>query len=137
MDPLSWRSSIETGHPVLDSQHRRLFGMCNELIKAVLADRPRQDIGLMLDELIDHVAGHFQIEEQILAEFKHPLLAEHRALHQSLLEKAHGLMALFEQGKVPVGEAVGFMAYTLVLEHTVKDDQRFAGDVIPRKTAQP
>lgn len=131
---ISWRNSIETGHPVIDSQHRRLFGMSNELIKAVLADKQQADIELMLDELLDHVAGHFQVEESILAEIGHPVLEEHRVLHHALLAQARKLMAGFQCAQVQLGELVGFMAYSLVMDHIMKDDQKFAGDVIPSKS---
>lgn len=131
---LNWKSSIETGHPVLDAQHRRLFGLANEAINAVLAERDKADLVLMLEALIEQVETHFRTEENVLAEIAHPLFETHRSLHRGLLAKAKELFSQFERDQIPGTDFIAFIAYELILNHIGKDDQRFAGDVIPRKS---
>jgi len=129
-----WKSAIETGHPVIDAQHRRLFRMANEVINAVVADKDKAELIPQLEELIEHIESHFRTEESILSEIAHPLFEMHRALHRGLLTRAHALFQQFQHNQIPSGDFVGFIAYDLILNHIAKDDQRFAGDVMPRKT---
>ena len=45
-----WKPSFECGHSVIDAQHSRLFGLGNELIKAVSANKLRGDIEWLLGD---------------------------------------------------------------------------------------
>lgn len=131
---LTWKTSIETGHPVLDAQHRRLFSMANEVINAAVADKEKDELLPLLEELIEQVETHFRTEESVLAELAHPLFEMHRALHRALLSKAQSLFQQYQHDQIQGGDFVSFIAYDLILNHIAKDDQRFAGEVKPRKT---
>ena len=67
-----WQSSFECGHSIIDAQHRRLFGIGNLLVKAVVTKRLPGDIAWLLDELVDHMTDHFCTEEAVLFKAKHP-----------------------------------------------------------------
>ena len=54
---LIWREAYECGQPVIDSQHRRLFDLANELIDAsVQASEDASVLETALDNLLAHVA---------------------------------------------------------------------------------
>lgn len=123
---ISWNQSFECGHPIIDAQHRRLFGIANELIDAVLTKKPVQDVELLLDELVEHITGHFATEEGLLAKTGHPVSAEHQEIHRFLLAKAADLRDRHRTGQIIIGELVGFITYDVVTEHIINDDRKFA-----------
>lgn len=120
-----WQSSFECGHSMLDAQHRRLFGLGNELVKAVMAKRLPGDIALILDVIIDHVTDHFCAEEAVLAKGRHPVYKEHQSLHRALLEEAQALRDRYGNGEVPNADLVRFFICDVVTEHIAGEALEF------------
>jgi len=123
---IQWRKSFECGQIDIDRQHKRLFGLGNELINTVSSNKPRGDVELLLDELINHITDHFCTEEAILARSKHPLSPEHQEIHRQLLAKAVSLRAKFLDGSLVTSELVGFIVYDVITDHITKEDLKFA-----------
>lgn len=121
-----WKPSFECGHSVIDAQHRRLFGLCNELIKAVSTNTPRGDIEWLLDELIDHITDHFGTEEAALAKSKHPITEEHQGIHRTLLSKAVDLRDRSRRGEMTISDLVGFIVYDVIADHITSEDLKFS-----------
>lgn len=121
-----WKPSFECGHSVIDAQHRRLFGLGNELIKAVSTNKPRGDIEWLLDELVDHIADHFCTEEAVLAKTKHPITEEHQGIHRTLLSKAADLRDRSRRGEMTTSDLVGFIVYDVITDHITTEDLSFS-----------
>lgn len=74
---LSWDSSYSVGDAILDKQHKKLMGLCNQLANCTddengSADSPFHKI---LDELSAYACEHFKTEEAILQACAYPRLA--------------------------------------------------------------
>lgn len=119
---LSWSSDLECGHPVIDEQHRRLFGIGNELINAVAGARPKQDAEALLDELIDHITEHFSTEEALLARTGNPMSVAHQDVHRNLLSRAGELRDGYIEGRIGAADLVGFIVYDVINMHILKED---------------
>ena len=117
-----WKPSFECGHPVIDAQHRRLFGLGNELIKAVSTNKVPGDIEWLLDELVDHITDHFCTEEAVLAKTKHPISREHQGIHRALLSKAAELRDRYHRGRMLASDLVGFVVYDVITDHITRED---------------
>jgi hemerythrin-like metal-binding protein len=124
--PLEWRSSYESGHPVIDAQHRGLFVIGDELVQAAQQRRPREQIELMLDDMVEHIKSHFATEEAVLARTRYPLSREHRQMHDELLQRAQSLRDRYRADQLDVRELVSFVAHDVVAQHIVQEDLRFA-----------
>jgi hemerythrin-like metal-binding protein len=120
-----WQPSFECGHPVIDAQHRRLFGLGNELIKAVSTNKLPGDIEWLLDELVEHISDHFCTEEAVLARTKHPISREHQGIHRSLLSKAAVLRDRHHSDRMLPADLVGFIVYDVITDHITKEDLKF------------
>lgn len=123
---ISWNKSFECGHPAIDAQHRRLFGIGNELINAALTWKPKFDVELLLDRLIDEIAAHFRTEEAILARNGHPITDAHHELHRALLIKATDLRNRHDSDQLMTSDLVGFIVYDIVAKHFAEDDLKYA-----------
>ena len=124
-----WNSSLEVGHETIDRQHRRLFFLSNQLIDAILSEKPKADIELLVDEMMTEVERHFRTEEKIMAEIQTPLSDEHKGSHADLLARARELREKFEHGRLPPGELIGFIAYDVVSQHIAKGDTKLASSL--------
>lgn len=78
---LEWSNLYETKIPLVDTQHKKLFAMVNELLVEIESGK-QSDSGLegALAELFDYAAQHFRDEEEIMQ--SHGLHESHLSLHK-------------------------------------------------------
>lgn len=126
---LVWHAAYECGNAVIDEQHRALFGDANRILSAMLAERPVSEIAGLIDHLMGDVVRHFRDEEAIVAAAGFQGAAEHRAIHNQLLDRALTLVGRFHAGILTVGELFQFLGYDLVAQHMLCADREFFGSL--------
>lgn len=82
MNYVAWDPSMSVGMDLLDRDHKRLIDMFNGLLKKGIADRDRDDLRALLDELTEYTVGHFAREEEAMERGAFPDLESHRAAHR-------------------------------------------------------
>jgi hemerythrin len=85
-----WLPEWETGHELLDRQHRALVQAFNQVAGA---EPGRGDPAGALASLMGIAKGHFEVEERIMADAGYPGGEEHRAIHRLLLGQVRDLAA--------------------------------------------
>lgn len=120
-----WEDAYESGHPLIDEQHKRLFRLASSLMSLITGDRPIAEVALRLETLLAHTAQHFHDEEAILRGARFQGLAEHAAVHADLLVKARSLQAEVQSGHLDFGKLVGFLALDLVKGHLLSEDRNY------------
>jgi diguanylate cyclase (GGDEF)-like protein/hemerythrin-like metal-binding protein len=121
-----WREAYACGEPAIDAQHEMLFRLANALIAASM--RQADDRGAFLaslEALLAHVAQHFASEEAILQARGYAQLAQHRAAHRALLERAAALKEAAPRGDAAFGALVEFLAQEVVAQHLLTADRDF------------
>jgi len=122
---LNWRKVYESGNTRIDTQHRVLFEQVNALLNAILENRPKPDIARLVAMLVADVDQHFQDEEAIFQQTAYPESERHCGLHAHLVLRANQLVSRFEKDQVGVGELFHFLAYEVVAQHMLIEDQKF------------
>ena len=123
---VSWNSSHECGHPIIDAQHRRLFGISNELVVNVLSSQSKTAVAALLEELVVHIAAHFVSEEAILAGTGHVEFAQHCDHHRSLTKRLAALHQGYDRGQVSATELVTFVFHDVIINHIITQDLNFS-----------
>lgn len=125
MLPIQWRESYSVGVPALDTQHRRLLEIINELAEVTTAGGQSDLFFAALDALARYAENHFADEERILRDTGYPALAEQEQEHDHFIthvlqttEKLH-----LKQAKLP-GETVDFLKKWFI-EHILGKDQEY------------
>jgi hemerythrin-like metal-binding protein len=121
-----WQPSLECGHSIIDAQHRRLFGIGNLLVKAVLTNKLPGDVAWLFDELVDHMTEHFCTEEAVLAKAKHPMSRKIQEVHRTLLSKVVDLRDRYRSGQMPTGELVDFIVHDIITDYITKEAAEFS-----------
>lgn len=97
MAKLEWKSQYETGIPIIDEQHKRLFLAIEQVQEAVAQGRPKDEIRGFVQSLMAHTQEHFRTEEAIMAHHGFPALLAHIREHELLIEKLEELNHRFEE----------------------------------------
>lgn len=122
---LQWNPACESGHALIDTQHKELFVLINELLRLGAGGGDSPEIRRKIEALYGRTVTHFQDEERVLREHGYARLDEHAKAHQHLLDRAHKLLGLYERGEVDLPALFHFMIYELTAQHMMIDDQRF------------
>lgn len=127
---LEWSPKYENGHVTLDTQHRKLFELANTLLNAILDEKPKLDVELLLEELIRDLAHHFRTEESVLAQRHSPLLPEHQASHRKLLADCKIQVERYCADELKAGALFKYLAHDVVAGHILKEDFGFLAGAI-------
>ena len=122
---LVWHPAYESGQAELDAQHRALFGHVNNILAALLLERPVDEVAALIDTLIGDVAEHFEDEEKIILAAGFPGAAAHAAMHRELIAHAGYLVSRFKTRDLDRGEPFQFLAHDLVARHILGEDREF------------
>jgi len=84
---LEWKEEYAMGFEQIDSQHRKIFNIINNLNAALKEQHGKDVIADTLNELVQYADYHFKYEEVMFAEFHYEGSVEHIAEHNAYCEK--------------------------------------------------
>ena len=61
MEVITWKPEYDIGIQEIDEQHRRLVALINNLYNALVRKGSTEEIGQVIDEVIDYTKVHFAI----------------------------------------------------------------------------
>jgi len=121
---LRWEAANKCGNPLIDDQHQELFQLAATIFSAAQAQRPINELGLMIDGLVGHLIQHFKNEEEIFSAAAFPGASEHVAIHQAATCQAIELVGRLRAGVIDIGELFGFLA-DIVFKHFLEADRNY------------
>jgi len=123
---LNWKASFNSGHPLIDAQHRELFALANDMLEKSFARRnDPEPFDRSFDALIEHAIRHFSDEERILAAYGYVHLAEHAAEHRRIVDQANELHRRVRENRDAPGELIDLMLSEVIAGHLLREDRKF------------
>jgi len=102
MSLLNWDDKYRLNIREVDEQHKKLFGLLNEMYDAMQAGLGKEVVGNVLTRLVDYTVYHFAFEERLFRVHGYAEEAAHRAEHANLTEQAKQLKRKFDAGQTHV-----------------------------------
>ena len=120
-----WRPSFETGHPVIDEQHRSLVDFLLT-ITLCLGDKNGDEALAQCRKFRELLNQHFTDEEEILTRAGFPRLADHLDSHRDALEKYDTLFSECGEACTKSGNSscMETLSY-LLFDHFLRGDLDF------------
>lgn len=115
-----------TGIDAMDSQHRRLFELIDQLGEALLGGRSDEALQSILPELKAYTVLHFTEEETMLAARRFPGLEAHQALHRAFVAKVESTMADMAAGKPVIASSLVNFLQDWLVHHIGGTDKKYA-----------
>lgn len=125
MPYLAWDSHLDTGVPVIDSQHRRIVDYINELQDAIAGDE-RQIVQEVLDDLVDYTLSHFAFEEHLQERAQYASFDAHKKMHDEFARRIYDYRDRFHGGEDIAGQLLSDLREWLV-RHIREEDAAFVG----------
>jgi hemerythrin len=121
-----WDATYSVDIHEIDRQHKRLFGLFNELYDAMQEGHADDVIEKVLTRLVDYTAYHFETEEKLFAQYGYHDEAAHRAEHANFVEQVKMLVQKLKAGDVHVSLATLKLLSDWLNQHILGSDQKFA-----------
>ena len=126
MPLIEWNESLELGVRSVDKQHQRLVRYINLLDEAIKKGSQSEEIGSILDKLIEYTESHFSYEERLFDVHKYPGEKNHIKLHAELIDKVHNFQESFKNREADISlELMEFLKSWLV-DHILIEDKKYA-----------
>ncbi|MCA9606010.1 MAG: hemerythrin family protein [Myxococcales bacterium] len=127
MQRIEWDSRFELGIEDIDLEHRYFLNLIHRILDEMRSEGdPAHRTGL-IEELNAYARFHFISEENMMRRAGYPELDAHREHHRRLTDELSAKQAfLAMQPSEAHAEAILGFLQTWFVEHTLKEDRRFA-----------
>ncbi len=123
-----WTDQLNVGIDVIDQQHRRIVEYINQLDDARSNGYSREEIGYLINDLVDYTISHFGFEESLQEEANYPFLKSHKKVHELFTQRVSEYQAKFNKGE-DVSKALNSLLVTWLFNHIKRDDVDYVASV--------
>lgn len=122
MIDIAWKDDYYVGDVTIDSQHRYLFLLANELLNS----RDKAELTHCVMKLFHYVHVHFDHEEAVMRRITYPAYREHVAMHEALITGLSAISDDIHRDLWPMADLQQFMNGWLA-GHIVTEDTKLCG----------
>jgi len=130
--PYAWNAELETGHAIIDNQHRQLLEKLNALSEACEKGKGRHEVENTMEFLLAYTVKHFADEEELQKKYNYPEYFAHKRLHDTFKSTVQELAQKISQ-EAPTDEfviKVYIIAGEWLFNHIMNEDLRMATYVL-------
>ncbi len=125
MPLITWGPKLEIGIGIIDSQHKRLVNLINQLDEAMKEGRGADAVGKTLEGLIDYTHTHFRTEQELLKEHDYEDYALHCREHRIFTDQIEIYRDRLDAGSLRIsGDVMEYMRGWL-LTHIGSSDRAY------------
>jgi hemerythrin len=135
LDMVVWDDKYATGIQLIDSQHKKLFSLTNELFRACLNKDEALD-GVFketMGRMVEYVRFHFGAEQEMLQRIKYPDYQEHKKQHDTLVRDILESVKEYNVGKKLVPNQFVRTLRDWILSHIAVTDKLYVSYIAAQK----
>ncbi|MDR2346331.1 MAG: hemerythrin family protein [Planctomycetaceae bacterium] len=131
----TWSKDLETGNPLIDTQHKQLIEAVNELLAACSAGQGREKLNSTLLFLESYTSKHFSDEEKLQIQYSYPDYMNHKSLHDDFKKFVNELVMQIKKDGPTTSliSKVSFGVGDWLINHIKKEDTKVAGHIKNKK----
>lgn len=123
---MTWDDALSVGVQEIDTQHKRLIGLLNDLHHAKATGKGDATLKTVLRELVDYTHTHFAYEENLFETHGYPAKAEHEQAHVALKAQVVAFGEAFESGKASLSADLFLFLRNWLNGHIRGSDRRYS-----------
>jgi len=125
MSFIEWDNVAKVNVSQIDTQHKKLVDLVNELYDAMTVGKGASTIGHTLDELIDYTKHHFALEESYMKSHNYPQYNSHKQMHDELTKQVVDLQEKFKSGHTTISVPTLNFLTNWLTNHIAQIDTQF------------
>jgi len=119
-----WSDDYNVNIREIDSQHRRLFELVNELHDAMSQGQGSKLLGDILNNLLHYTKMHFSTEERYMSTYKYPGFMAHKAEHDELTKTVVDFVESYRNGKALISIQLMNFLINWLKNHILATDKK-------------
>lgn len=131
-EPIVWSENHLVGVEIIDTEHHALIDLFNSILAVSKSDN-HAELAILLEQLGNTTASHFESEETLMAQFDYAHAAQHRVDHQKLLDEYAHQVDDWRNKHISAELLCRFM-HRWLLRHVIASDMAL-GEAINRHAA--
>ena len=122
---IPWKEEYSLGIETIDTQHKKLIGIINEVAKAMEGDASEGAITQAVTEMRQYAEDHLAFEESVFEQCGYVETAEHRAEHDIFRETIEEFRERSKENGITVAiEMLGYLEGWLI-KHILVTDKKY------------
>ena len=123
---INWDDKYLLGVPLLDSQHKQLVSVTNELNRASRSSSTTKNVEFKktIQDAVAYVKYHFSTEEQIMEKTAYPEYEDHKKLHAEFIRELINNAESFEKDMEYAPDQFTGIFNNWILSHITTEDNK-------------
>jgi hemerythrin len=126
MPLLTWKDEYSVNVDELDSHHKKLIKILNDLYTDCLQVDNINCVGSKLDELLAYAAYHFKAEEQYMRQIQYFEVDEHIEKHNGFTYKITEMKQIPHENQLELTKDLIIYIGKWFLRHVLEEDKKYA-----------
>lgn len=122
---MQWTEDLSVQIESVDSQHKRLLTIINNLYDSMQVGKANDVMRKILVDLATYTREHFSHEERLFSQYAYPGAAGHQKSHSVLIGQLKDLQDQMEHRQPVSIKTFSFLKKWLT-EHIMKEDRQYA-----------
>jgi len=124
MDLIVWRDYFNTGVEKIDTQHKQLAKLINDLFNALGTKQNEDTLKGVFTELYSYTINHFTAEEALMLERHSPDFEKHKEEHKKFINKVNEFKEKYFRGDAKVTVEILNFLKDWLLDHIAGVDKK-------------
>lgn len=120
-----WQDQYSVHIQEIDTQHKKLVALLNEIYEALKKGEGREALGKILAELIQYTKTHFATEERLMATHGYPDYITHKEKHEKMALKVLDYSEKFKDGKISNPIEISNFLKNWLGKHIMETDKKY------------
>jgi len=125
MPLLTWNESYSVNIREIDTQHKKLIELINNLHDGMKLGKGKEVTGSVLNELANYTGFHFKTEEKLFDKYGYPETLKHKRQHDDLVEEVMSFKKSFDEGKGLVTVDLMLFLKNWLTNHIINSDKNY------------
>lgn len=126
MPLIEWSDEYSVSIKEIDTQHKKLAGMINDLHAAMSQGKGRDVLGKTLELLTLYVQTHFTAEERLMQQYSYPAYLIHKGEHDAFSKKVNDLYNQYKVSSLGLTPNVLTFLRDWFINHVMGTDKRYS-----------
>ena len=123
---VEWTTDLSVNVAEIDTQHRKLVAMINDLNEAMKQGKGKDVAGKIVNDLYSYAGSHFATEEKLFDRFGYPEAPSHKARHREFVKKVSEFKESYESGKLALTVEVMNFLKDWLTSHIRGTDKKYS-----------
>ncbi len=128
---IKWEKKFELGVDEIDTQHKKWVEILNRFIAAREANKEKEVLKDILQEVVDYTRYHFETEERHMKEHGYELLEQHKQQHAMLVKQVADVIRTININEKKAVLSLEVLLKNWVLKHILTTDKIY-GEYLKR-----